>query len=88
MRCQRRAVGDESQEDQDETHTHREREREVEQRMEAKLYRSPKTLFDLWHEYHFSLNDSKPAKEFILEERGKVKSVFCRRKVFGISLYH
>ena len=28
------------------------------------------------------LNGCKPAKEFTLEERGKVKSVYCRRKVF------
>ena len=52
------------------------------QRMKAKLYRSPKTLFDLWHEYQFGLNGCNPAKEFALEERGKVKNVYCRRKVF------
>ena len=52
------------------------------QRIKAKLYCSPKTLFDLWHEYQFGLNGCKPAKEFTLEERGKVKSVYCRRKVF------
>ena len=51
-------------------------------RMPAKLSRSPKTLFDLWHEYQFGLNGCKPAKDFTLEERGKVKSVYCRRKVF------
>ena len=59
-----------------------ETEEEVVQRMKAKLYRSPKTLFDLWHEYQFGLNGCKPAKDFTLEERGKVKSVYCRRKVF------
>ena len=76
LRSRRRAAGDEVQEDEEET------EREVVQRMKAKLYRSPKTLFDLWHEYQFGLNGCKPAKEFTLEERGKVKSVYCRRKVF------
>ena len=48
----------------------------------AKLYRSPKSLFDLWHEYQFGLNGEKPAKEFNSQERGKNKSMYCRRKVF------
>ena len=48
LRSRCRAVGDESQEDQ-------ETEREVVQRMKAKLYHSPKTLLDLWHEYQFGL---------------------------------
>ena len=50
--------------------------------MPAKLYRSPKSLHDLWHEYQFGLNGGKPAKEFTLQERGKNKSLYCRRKVF------
>ncbi len=50
--------------------------------MKAKLYRSPKTLFELWHEYQFGLNGCKSAKDFTLEEQGKVKSVYCRMKVF------
>ena len=48
----------------------------------ASLYRCPKTLFDLWHEFQFGLAGSKPAKEFTSEERGKNKSVYSRRKVF------
>ena len=48
----------------------------------ARLYKHPKTLFDLWKEYQFGLNGEKPAKEFTLEERGKNKSMYCRRKVF------
>ena len=55
---------------------------EVIERMPARLSRCPKTLFDLWHEYQFGLSGCKPAKEFTLIERGKAKSVFCRRKVF------
>ena len=70
-------VRDENEQDQVE-----ETEEEVVQRMKARLYRSPKTLFDLWHEYQFGLNGCKPAKDFTLDERGKVKSVYCRRKVF------
>merc|ERR1712150_375032 len=52
------------------------------ERMPARLSRCPKTLFDLWHEYQFGLSGCKPAKEFTLIERGKAKSVYCRRKVF------
>ena len=51
-------------------------------RMPAKLYKSPKSLHDLWHEFQFGLNGSKPAREFTLQERGKNKSLYCRRKVF------
>ena len=55
---------------------------EVMERMPARLSRCPKTLFDLWHEFQFGLSGCKPAKEFSLAERGKSKSVYCRRKVF------
>ena len=48
----------------------------------VRLYKHPKSLFDLWKEYQFGLNGEKPAKEFTLEERGKNKSMYCRRKVF------
>ena len=51
-------------------------------RMPAKLYKSPKSLHDLWHEFQFGLNGSKPAREFTLQERGKNKSLYCQRKVF------
>ena len=47
----------------------------------ARLYKHPKTLFDEWKEYQFGLNGEKPAKEFTVEERGKNKSMYCRRKV-------
>ena len=59
-----------------------EEEEETIERMPAKLSQCPKTLFDLWQEYQFGLSGCKPAKEFNLLERGKTKSVFCRRKVF------
>lgn len=48
----------------------------------ATLYRSPKSLYDLWQEYQFGLNGEKPAKDFSSSERGKNKSMYCRRKVF------
>ena len=48
----------------------------------ANLYRSPKSLFDLWQEYQFGLNGEKPAKDFNSQERGKNKSMYYRRKVF------
>ena len=51
-------------------------------RRPAKLYKSPKTLFDVWQEYQFGINGEKPAKDFTHEERGKNKCIYCRRKVF------
>ena len=51
-------------------------------RRPAKLYKSPKTLFDVWQEYQFGINGEKPAKDFTHEERGKNKCMYCRRKVF------
>jgi len=48
----------------------------------AQLFRSPKSLYDLWQEYQFGLNGEKPAKDFNSRERGKNKSMYCRRKVF------
>jgi len=51
-------------------------------RQPAKLYKSPRTLFDVWQEYQFGINGEKPAKEFTHEERGKNKCMYCRRKVF------
>ena len=68
--------------DEDDQDDQEESEAQVVERMKARLYRSPKTLFGLWHEYQFGLNGCKPATDFTLEERGKVKSVYCRRKVF------
>ena len=81
IRSRSRVVSNESKEDQEEI------EREVVQIIKAKLYRSPKKLFDLWHQNQFSLNCCKQTKEFILEERGKVKSVYWKKIFFGISLH-
>ena len=70
---QRRSTATCNENEQDQVE---ETEEDVVQRMKAKqYYRSPKTLFDLWHEYQFGLNGCKPAKDFTLEERGKVKNV-------------
>ena len=57
-------------------------EEEIIERMAARLSRCPKTLFNLWHEFQCGLSGCKPVKEFSLAERGKSKSVYCRRKVF------
>jgi len=48
----------------------------------ARLYKLPKTLFDLWQEFQFGLNGEKPKKEFTLEERGKNNSMYCKREFF------
>ena len=65
---------DQEQEDED--------DRDIVPRQPVKLYRCPKTLFDLWQEYQFGLNGCKPAKDFTAVERGKSKTMYCRRKVF------
>ena len=46
------------------------------------LYKSPKTLFDLWQEFQFGINGEKAARDFNYHERGKCKSLYSRRKVF------
>ena len=48
----------------------------------VKLYKNPRTLFDLWQEYEFGISGTKPAKEFTRAERGENKSLYCRRNVF------
>ena len=35
----------------------------------AQLYRSPKSLYNLWQEYQFGLNGEKTAKDFSSRER-------------------
>ena len=51
-------------------------------RIPARLYRSPKSLHGLWHEYQFKLSEGKPAREYTLQERDKNKCLYYRRKVF------
>ena len=46
------------------------------------LFRGVKNLYDLWQEWEYGLSGNKAARDFTREERGKVKYVFSRRKVF------
>ena len=46
------------------------------------LYRGVRNLHDLWQEWEYGLAGNKAARDFTREERGKVKYVFSRRKVF------
>jgi hypothetical protein len=46
------------------------------------LLRNTKNLYLLWQEYEFGLDGRKAAKLFTLNERGKVKHSYYRRKVF------
>ena len=48
----------------------------------ARLYRGVKNLWDLWQEYEYGLGGNKPARDFTRQERGHVKFVYSRRKVF------
>mmetsp|Transcript_28591 Transcript_28591/g.60599 ORF Transcript_28591/g.60599 Transcript_28591/m.60599 type:complete len:453 (+) Transcript_28591:105-1463(+) len=49
---------------------------------DANLSKMPKDLRTLWREYQFGLDGNKPAKDFTPQERGHVKCIYCRRKVF------
>ena len=46
----------------------------------AKLSYMPKSLSELWEEWHIGIEGNKPAKLFTAKERGKVKHSFSRRK--------
>ena len=48
----------------------------------VKLYKNPRTLFDLFQEYEFGSVGTKPAKEFTRAERGENESLYCCRNVF------
>ena len=48
----------------------------------ATLSHSPRSLHLLWQEYEFGLDGRKAARLFTAAERGKVKAIFHRRKVF------
>jgi len=50
----------------------------------AQLQRNPKTLHALWQEYNVGVGGMKAAKDFTEKERGKVKVLYCRRKVYGM----
>jgi hypothetical protein len=48
----------------------------------ARLARCPKTLHLLWDEWTNGINGSKAARTFTARERGRVKHVFSKRKIF------
>jgi len=48
----------------------------------ARLCRGPKTLHALWEEWISGIGGMKPARLFTAAERGRVKHVFSKRKVF------
>ncbi|KAG6617101.1 uncharacterized protein IUM83_04870 [Phytophthora cinnamomi] len=52
----------------------------------VRLAKRPRDLFQLWHEYEFGLNGTKPAKEFTRAERGANKFAYSRRKAFWDSV--
>ena len=47
----------------------------------AELSARPKNIYSLWHEYEFGLGNRKAAKEFTAIERGRVKHIYCKRKI-------
>ena len=47
----------------------------------ATLSPHPKDLFQLWHEYEFGIGGRKPAKQFTVSERARVKFKYCRQKI-------
>ena len=48
----------------------------------ARLSRCPKTLHLLWDEWINGINGNKSARTFTARERGRVKHVFSKRKIF------
>ena len=49
---------------------------------DARLSRCPKTLHQLWDEWTNGLSGNKAARSFTARERGRVKHVFSKQKVF------
>jgi hypothetical protein len=47
----------------------------------ATLSPHPRDLFTLWQEYEFGIGGRKPARQFTVGERAKVKFKYCRRKI-------
>ena len=47
----------------------------------SSLSKTPKTLFVLWQEWEVGIGGRKPAKLFTRVERGRVKFIYCRRKI-------
>ena len=48
----------------------------------SKLSKHPRNLYLLWDKWEIGLNETKPAKDLNVEERGVQRFKFCRRKVF------
>ena len=57
-----------------------EEEEEPSGRMRALLMSRPQTCHNLWQEYMFGGPGRKPAKDFTMAERGKVKHMYSLRK--------
>jgi hypothetical protein len=53
----------------------------VEPKYHSSLRKTPKTLFVLWQEFEVGIGGRKPARLFTRVERGRVKCLYCRRKV-------
>ena len=49
--------------------------------MTTTLSPHPRDLFTLWQEYEFGIGGRKPARQFTVGERAKVKFKYCRRKI-------
>lgn len=47
----------------------------------ATLMKNPRTLHLLWQEYEIGIGGRKPAKNFTVSERGRVKYAYYRRKI-------
>ena len=47
----------------------------------ATLSPHPKDLYILWQEYEFGIGGRKPARQFTMQERARVKFKYCRRKI-------
>jgi hypothetical protein len=49
----------------------------------VKLMKNPNDLFTVWKEWEFSMNGTKPAKDFTSHKRGANKFTYCQLKVFS-----
>ena len=56
-------------------------ERQARPSFECSLLQRPRDLFVLWQEYEFGVGGRKAAKLFTRVEKGKVKFMYCRRKI-------
>ncbi len=54
----------------------------------VKLSMNPKDLHVVWKEWEFGLNGTKPARDFIIHERGMNKFAFSQRKNLWDTVTH